>query len=62
MHATTRNLVTCAWPGCPQPEAMTVKHPIPTETVVLADGKRYLLRPATVVEIGYCAFHGGEQE
>lgn len=61
MHAITRNRLTCSWPGCHQPEEVTVPHPIPAETVKLAaDGKRYLVRAAYTVHVGYCAFHGGE--
>ena len=58
MHASTRNLVTCSWPGCPQPEAVTVPHLIPEETARLAaDGQLYIVREAHTVEIGFCSGH-----
>lgn len=60
MHAITRNLVTCSAPNCHRPEEMTVKHPIPEERVQLAaNGRTYLARAAYMVEVGYCAHHGG---
>jgi len=56
MHAITRNLITCAWAGCPQPGTVDIPHRSAATVYRLVDGTDRT-HEAPVVNLEYCRFH-----
>jgi hypothetical protein len=60
MHASTRNLVTCASGDCHEPATVNMLERRPTESITLAvDGRVYFYEQAAAI-VDYCPVHAIE--